>query len=154
MGAAISLSGALMASLGNMLSQKAQGLKLPVVQSNAWGMLYGGLITGLFALVRGTPFNFDPSFAYVSSLLYLSVFGSIVAFGSYLTLLGRIGANRAGYAVVMFPVVALVLSILFEDLQIEWTLLIGLGLVLIGNVAILNGARKPKADFSKPVTET
>ena len=154
LGAAISLSGALAASLGNMLSQKAQGLKLPVVQSNAWGMFYGGLLTGGFALANGSPFTFDTSFAYVASLLYLALFGSIVAFGCYLTLLGRIGAHRAGYAVVMFPMVALVLSILFEGLKIEWTLLLGLALILIGNVAILNGGRQAKAVYNKPVVES
>ncbi len=154
LGAAISLSGALAASLGNILSQKAQGLKLPVVQSNAWGMFYGGLLTGVFALLQGSPFTFDSSFAYVSSLLYLSVFGSIVAFGCYLTLLGRIGAHRAGYAVVMFPMVALILSVLFEGLKIEWTLLLGLALILVGNVAILNGGRPPKTTYSKPAVES
>ena len=151
LGAAISLSGALAASLGNMLSQHAQSAKLPVIQSNAWGMFYGGLLTALFALIQGKPFNFDASPDYVISLLYLAVFGSVIAFGSYLTLLGRIGAHRAGYAVVMFPVVALILSVLFEDLEIDGPLLWGLALVLVGNVAILSG--QPKVKTKPKLTE-
>lgn len=155
LGAVISLSGALAASFGNIVSQRAQSLKLPIVQSNAYGMLYGGLVTGLLALLTGKPFVFDTSFAYVSSLLYLAVFGSIVAFGSYLTLLGRVGAHRAGYAVVMFPVVAVVLSILFEGLEVSPMMIAGIALVLIGNAAILGAGRVKKAPtVTKPQAES
>lgn len=136
-GAALSVSGAFIASLGNMASQSAQRAGLPIVQSNAWGMFYGTLFTGAIALVQGKPFTFDPSPGYVASLAYLAVFGSIAAFGSYLTLLGRIGAHRAGYAVVMFPVVALVLSFLFEGLHLSFNILAGIALVMAGNVLVL-----------------
>ena len=71
-------------------------------------------------------------------MLYLTVFGSIVAFGAYLTLLGRIGAHKAGYAMVMFPVVALILSVLFEGLEIDATIVVGTLMVLAGNLFVLN----------------
>lgn len=129
---------ALIASFGNMASQSAQKAGLPVVQSNAWGMFYGTVITALIALYRGHDFVFDGSTSYVASLLYLTVFGSIIAFGAYLTLLGRIGAHKAGYAMVMFPVVALVLSAIFEDLEITASVITGTSLVLVGNVFVLN----------------
>ncbi len=141
-GSLLALIGALMASFGNMASQAAQKLKLPVVQSNAWSMLYGGLLTGLVALVQGHPFTFDPSPGYILSLAYLTVFGSVIAFGAYLTLLGRIGAHRAGYATVMFPVVALLLSMLFEDLRLDLTMLLGIALVLTGNLLVLTVGRR------------
>lgn len=138
LGAAISLLGAMIASCGNMVSQWGQQRqRLPVVQSNAWGMAYGALGLLVFALLRGDAFAFDASPGYVISLVYLAVFGSVIAFGSYLTLLGRIGAHRAGYAVVMFPVVALVLSAMFEGLRVTPTLLLGVALALAGNVVIL-----------------
>ena len=136
-GSMLAVVGALIASFGNMISQGAQKAGLPVLQSNAWGMFYGALITGAIALVQGHAFTFDWSTGYVASLAYLSVFGSIIAFGAYLTLLGRIGAHKAGYAMVMFPVVALVLSVLFEGLQIDETTLIGTTLVLAGNLLVL-----------------
>jgi hypothetical protein len=82
--------------------------------------------------------------SYVVSLLYLAVFGSVIAFGCYLTLIGRIGAHRAGYSVVMFPVVALVLSALFEGLHIDANIVIGVGLALAGNVVILSVAGETK----------
>ncbi len=137
-GSTLAMVGALIASLGNMVSQSAQKGGLPIVQSNAWGMLYGTALTALIAIVQGREFVFDWSPLYVASLLYLTVFGSIVAFGAYLTLLGRIGAHKAGYAMVMFPVVALVLSAIFEDLEIDATVVIGTLLVLAGNIFVLN----------------
>ena len=136
-GSVLAVLGAITASLGNMVSQATQKAKLPVVQSNAWGMLYGTLFLGSTALVSGYEFTFDPSFSYVVSLVYLIVFGSIVAFGAYLTLLGRIGANKAGYAMVMFPVVALILSTLFEGLVIDISTVVGTGFVLTGNLFVL-----------------
>ncbi len=137
LGATFSITGALLASFGNLASALAQRRKLSVVQSNAWGMLYGGLLTGAIALGRGEAFGFDPRPGYVISLAYLSLFGSVLAFGAYLTLLGRIGAHRAGYTVVMFPVVALLLSAAFEGLQLTPWIGVGVALALAGNLLIL-----------------
>ncbi len=142
-GSLLAISSAFLASLGNMVSQSAQKAHLPVIQSNAWGMLYGAVATGLLALLDGHEFRFDPALPYVASLLYLMVFGSIVAFGAYLTLLGRIGAHKAGYAMVMFPVVALVLSSLFEGLRIDAPTIAGTALVIVGNLFVLARRRGP-----------
>ena len=136
-GSVLAIGGAMTASFGNMVSQGAQKSGLPVVQSNAWGMLYGAVFTAIFSVVAGHPFVFDWSAGYLLSLAYLTVFGSIIAFGAYLTLLGRIGAHKAGYAMVMFPVVALILSMLFEGLELNLSIIIGTSLVLVGNVFVL-----------------
>ena len=153
-GSVLAVLGALVASFGNMVSQGAQRQKLPVVQSNAWGMMYGAIFTGVLAIVDGRPFVFDASPGYVISLVYLAVFGSIAAFGAYLTLLGRIGAHKAGYAMVMFPVVALILSALFEGLRVDATVVVGTLLVLSGNVFVLRsrGSSRPRAP--EPLRET
>lgn len=145
LGASLSLSGAVMASFGNMVSHRAQREGLPILPSNAWGMFYGMLLTGLIAWHRDLPFNFEYSASYVVSLLYLAVFGSIIAFGCYLKLLGRIGPHRAGYTMVMFPVVAVTLSVLFEGLAIDWHVGAGIVLVLGGNLAILGARRMLRA---------
>ena len=136
-GAMFSLIGASIASFGNMVSQAAQLKKIPVMPANAWGMLYGGLLNTGIALMLGRTFNFDPSPGYVISFLFLTVFGSVIAFACYLTLLGRIGLERSGYIVVMMPIVALALSALFEGLVLEAHILIGIALALAGNVVIL-----------------
>ena len=72
----------------------------------------------------------------------LSRFGSVFAFGSYLTLIGRIGVDKAAYAVVFFPVIALGISTVFEDYQ--WTLraVFGFALVLLGNYVVLTRSRR------------
>ncbi|MEM6701647.1 MAG: EamA family transporter [Acidobacteriota bacterium] len=158
-GAALSMSGAFIASLGNMASQAAQGRGLPIVQSNAWGMAYGALFTALIAAAQGHPFTVDLRPSYLLSLAYLSIFGSVVGFGAYLTLIGRIGAHRAGYATVAFPVVALILSALFEGLRIEWTMVAGAALVLTGNVFVLAQRkaaappRSPEPSCAEPLAE-
>jgi drug/metabolite transporter (DMT)-like permease len=126
------------ASLGNVVSARNQRHKFPVVQTNAFGMLYGAGIMFLFAIFRGTQLEFDLSIGYVASLIYLAVFGSVIAFGSYLTLLGRIGLDRAAYVTILFPIIALLLSTFFEDLQWGIPQLFGVGLVLLGNAIVLN----------------
>lgn len=151
-GMLLALGGALTASFGNMASQKAQKLNLPVLQSNAWGMFYGMLISLAYSLYSGYAFTFEASPSYVISLLYLAVFGSVVAFWSYLTLLGRLGAHKVGYASVMFPVVALVLSVAFEGLQVTPNLVVGTALVLAGNVFVLRTRVRPAPQAAQPLS--
>jgi len=138
-GVALSLLGTLLASLGNMVSARNQRHGLPVIQSNAYGMGYGTLVMAAWALFSGASFRYDPAPAYTLSLLYLSLFGSVLAFGSYLTLLGRIGAGRAAYVTVLFPIVALAISTLFEGYRWTPPAIAGLCLVLAGNVLVLSG---------------
>jgi drug/metabolite transporter (DMT)-like permease len=136
-GCSLAMAGALTASCGNMASQAAQKRALPVMQANAWGMFYGALITAAVAVAGGHAFTFDATFTYIASLAYLAIFGSVIAFGAYLTLVGRIGAHRAGYAAVMWPVVALALSMAFEGLRLDAPIVIGTSFVLLGNLLVL-----------------
>ncbi len=136
-GSMLALGGALTASCGNMVSQAAQKRSLPVVETNTWSMFYGAVLTAIVAVASGQEFRFDATFTYITSLTYLAIFGSVIAFGAYLTLLGRIGAHKAGYATVMFPVVALMLSISFEGLQLDFAIILGTTLVLLGNLLVL-----------------
>ncbi len=127
----------LSASLGNMVATRNQRHHLPILQVNGLAMLYGAAITGLAAAALHEKFTFDTSWRYLSSLAYLAVFGSIVAFGAYLTLMKRIGAHRAGYTMVAIPVVALLISTWLENLRWTANLWIGVALCLLGNVLVL-----------------
>jgi len=127
----------ILASIGNMTSARNQRRGLPVLQVNAYGMAYGAAFTALYAGANGMTFSWDGSVQYISSLLYLSVFGSIIAFGTYLTLLGRIGAGQAAYATVLFPVVALSLSVWLEGYVFTPAAFGGAAMVLIGNILVL-----------------
>ena len=129
----LSLLGTLSASVGNLVSATLQKGDLNVWNSTAFGMMYGTAITFMFALINGYPIRFDFSPIYVMSLLYLVLIGSVVAFGSYLTLIGRIGPGRAAYATVIFPVVAIVVSVLFEGYELSLAALFAFSLVMIGN---------------------
>lgn len=141
-GLLLSLIATVVVSIGNITSARNQRAGISVTVSNGLGMAYGGIMTLAFALTKGAPFVFEWTFAYVASFLFLVVFGSIVAFGTYLTLLGRIGADRAAYAMVLFPVIALVLSTIYEGYH--WTVhgLAGVVLILAGNVIVLLWKRR------------
>lgn len=130
-----------LASFGNMASSRNQRSGLPVLQSNAYGMAYGAAFTAAYAAWTGRAFVWDASASYLGSLLYLALFGSVLAFGAYLTLLGRIGAGRAAYAAVLFPVVALSLSIALEGYAFTPLATMGAALVLSGNVLVLARAK-------------
>ena len=132
---------AVTASLGNITSAYNQKNKLPVIQTNAFGMLYGSLLMLSLALVTGKSFNFDFSLLYISSLMYLAIFGSIIAFTSYLTLLGKIGADKSAYVTLVFPIIALILSTIFEGYLWNVYAIIGVILITFGNFMILKGKR-------------
>ena len=136
-GMILALIATVSASLGNVVSARNQKHELPVVQTNAYGMLYGALFMLVLAVIRGAQLEFDTSPSYILSLFYLAIFGSVIAFGSYLTLLGRIGLDRAAYVTVLFPVIALVLSTIFEDLVWGLPQLVGVVLILLGNAVVL-----------------
>jgi len=131
------LAAAVFASGGNLLAVRNQRRGIPVLPGVAWGMTYGTLTIAVVAAVNDIVWTFDPRPGYMLSLLYLAAFGSVIAFAAYLTLLGKIGAARAGYVGVAVPVVALLLSTVFE--HYEWTLpaLAGAALCIAGNVLVL-----------------
>jgi len=135
--AALAVLATFLASLGNIASARNQSQGIPVVQSNTYGMTYGALLMLIIVWSTGSEFTFKFTFSYVSSLVFLSVFASIIAFWSYLTLLGRVGVERASYATLLFPLVALGISSMFENYQ--WSSDAGIGIVLIlgGNLLIL-----------------
>jgi len=137
-GLLLSIAATLSSSLGNILSARNQKARLPVIQSNAYGMSYGAVVMSLLAVLSGREFAFEASFSYAVSLFYLAVFGSVIAFGSYLTLIGRIGADRAAYASMLFPVVALAISTVYEGYTWSTPALGGALLIVAGNLIVLN----------------
>jgi drug/metabolite transporter (DMT)-like permease len=142
LGIGLSLIGTLCFSAGNMLSSMQQKAGLKPMTTNAWGMFYGALMLVAICLVNGTPFGFEWNTRYVGSLLYLAIPGSVIGFTAYLTLVGRMGPERAAYCTVLFPVVALNISVFAEGYQWTAPALFGLLLVMLGNVLVF---RKTKA---------
>jgi drug/metabolite transporter (DMT)-like permease len=139
-GAALALAATYVASLGNMAASRNTREGLPVVTVNAYGLAYGTAGLAVIAAVRGAPLAFDPRWPYVLSLLYLSLAGTALAFGLYLALIKRIGASRAAYSSVLFPVVALAVSTLFEGYGWSVPAVVGLAVLVAGNALALGGA--------------
>ena len=127
-GVALALGSTLFACVGNLIAMRNHKAGIPIFPGTAWGMAYGALTAAIAAIVRGVPWTFDTGPAYLLSLAYLSVFGSVVAFGAYLTLLKRVGGGPAAFTSIATPVIALALSTLFEGYR--WTWVAGLGVVL------------------------
>lgn len=140
-GLAWALGGTWCFSSGNLLSSALQARGLKPAQTNAWGMAFGTLLLLAYCLISGTPFAFDTSLRYTGALLYLAIPGSVIGFTAYLTLVGRLGPERAAYSTVLFPIVALNVSAIFEDYHWSAMALAGLALVMLGNVLVFR--RKP-----------
>jgi len=139
----LALLGTFCASTGNMVHQRNLNNSFPLIETIAYAMLYGSLITLLITQIKGTELLFEYSFSYIASLTYLSIVGSIFAFIFYLKLLENVGAGRAGYVGVVMPVLALLISTIFEDLEWQADLIIGLLILIIGAVLVINQKIKP-----------
>jgi drug/metabolite transporter (DMT)-like permease len=140
MGVLFTAISVLVASLGSMVAYRNQRIGVPLWQGMAWGMLYGGLSALAVGFASGKALTFEWTGIYVASLAYLALLGSIAAFASYLTLLKRTGAARAGYIGVMVPVVALLLSALYEGFRFQPLTWAGMAISVAGNVLILRRA--------------
>ena len=134
----LALIGTFCASTGNMVHQRNLNNNFPPIQTIAYAMLYGSLVTLFVTKIRWAELLFENSVSYISSLLYLAIFGSIFAFISYLKLLEKVGPGRAGYVGVVMPVLALIISTIFEKLEWQIDLIIGLPILIIGAVLVIN----------------
>ena len=136
-GTILAFGSVMLASVGNITSAYNQQSRIPVVQANAYGMLYGSLFMTILALSMGREFTFDYSSSYILSLIYLTLFGSVVAFAGYLTLIGKIGADKAAYTLVVIPIIAIAISIVFENYQLTKGVVVGMVLIVAGNILAL-----------------
>ncbi len=124
-------------SLGNIVSLRNQKKGIPVFYSNAYAMTFGCLTMLMITMITNEPWNFSWNSQFLLSLVFLSVFASVVGFWCYLTLLGRVGADRGAYATLIFPIVALSISTVFEGYQWSLIAISGVVLILLGNYIIL-----------------
>ena len=134
---ALCLIGTLFFCTGNMVSAACQKRGIPIFASASWGMLYGACYLALFSFISNHEFIIEPTAKYVLGLVWLALVSSVMTFAAYLSLIGRIGPSRAGYATVIFPVFALLISTVFESYTWSSLAFIGLGLVILGNVIML-----------------
>ncbi len=143
-GLCAAFAGTLCFSTGSLLSSRMQSQGLHPLQSNGWAMLIGAAILAVGSAFAGFSFHLPSDTRYLGALAYLAVPGSVIGFTAYLTLVGRIGPDRAAYCTVLFPFVALVVSTVFEGYQWSALAVVGLGFVVVGNLVAFDMLRKVK----------
>lgn len=140
-GLAFAFAAVLTAGVGNLFAWRQQRDGTDVAPATAWAMAYGAGAMALWALATGQAPAFDPRPAYVFSLLYLSVFGSVVAFVVYYALARRRSYTFASYVAALTPPTAMLVSSLFEGVNWGPLALFGLLLVLGGQVLMIRAQR-------------
>ncbi|MGB5076748.1 MAG: DMT family transporter [Sphingorhabdus sp.] len=141
MGLALTFCAILCASVSNVLQASPNVTRFPTITILAWSMLWGATANVIFAFALYGPPVIDPRPAYLAGVLYLGIIGSVVTFPLYFKLIREIGPGKAAYTSVLVPVIAMLLSTLFEGYK--WTYLAGSGatLAMIGLIVAMQ-ARK------------
>ena len=150
LGAALTAGGIVSASAANIMQAMEGAKRLPLLTLLAWAMAIGAAIHAIFALATQGPPSFDPRPAYGLGILYLGLLGSVATFPLYYGLVRRVGAGQAAYTSVIVPVVAMVLSTLFENYR--WAPLPAAGAILamIGMVVAMRGRAAPPPKRAVP----
>ncbi|WP_332852860.1 DMT family transporter [Duganella sp. S19_KUP01_CR8] len=123
LGLALALTATIASSVGNVVVIKVREQSSNVLLTMAWSMLWGSLLVALWVLVSGQSFTVPAGLPYWGGLLYLSLFGSVIAFAAYFTLIHRIGSHKAVYIGVVTPVISVLLSIQLEHFRpgpLQW----------------------------------
>lgn len=123
-------------SMGNLVSIKVRLAEIPLLVANAWGMVYGALILGVWCLIQGVEWVVPTTATFWGATVFLAVPGSIIAFYSYITVIQTLGADKAGYATVLFPIVALSVSTWLEGFEWTITAVAGAMLAILGNYVL------------------
>jgi drug/metabolite transporter (DMT)-like permease len=132
-GLGYALGAAYVVSLATIVTAKLNIRRIPALQANAWGMIYGAGFNVIFVLALGRELTFEWTFAYVASLAYLTFPAGVLAFIIYFSIVARIGPTRSSYFTLMSPMVAIVISVLIEGLPVTLALAGGVLAVLAGN---------------------
>lgn len=114
LGFGLALAATLSSSVGNVLVIKVRQQSSNVLLTMAWAMLWGSILVALWALATGQPWRLPSTPRYWMGLFYLAIFGSVIAFNAYFTLIDRIGSQKAVYIGVVTPVISVLLSIQLE----------------------------------------
>jgi drug/metabolite transporter (DMT)-like permease len=137
LGAAFTMSGVLLAAVGSLTASRNKAHGLPFWPALGYGMLYGAAAAAVTAVLQGDAFAFPSAPSWWLSLLYLALAGSVLTFACFLTLQERIGPGRTATIAVMTPLLALVVSMLFEAFRPGLLTLTGAALAVAGNVLML-----------------
>ncbi len=136
-GISLGAIGGLIFSFGGVIVKRNTQAHMPIIPSMVWGLVYAAGALLIYLLLHSTPLVFPKAWPYWLSLLYLVFFGSILAFFCYFELIKAKGPEMAGYIGVVAPAVALVISHFCEGYVWSTQHIVGLILVLGGNIVML-----------------
>ncbi|APG63607.1 EamA family transporter [Sphingorhabdus lutea] len=128
----LTLIAVLLASSANIIQAAKRVSAYPIVVILAWSMLYGMVANALLSLIIAGAPSFDPRPSYIAGILYLGLIGSVVTFPLYFKLIREIGPGKAAYTSVFIPVVAMILSTIFEAYIWSGMAIIGAILAMLG----------------------
>jgi drug/metabolite transporter (DMT)-like permease len=137
LGAAFIVGSVLLSAVGSLTASRNRAHGLPFWPSLGYGMLYGSAVVTCIALLQGQSFMPPAAAAWWASLLYLALAGSVLTFACFLTLQERIGPGPTSAVGVMTPLLALLVSMLFEAFDPDVLTLSGAALAVAGNVLML-----------------
>ena len=140
LGVAFTVGAVLLSAVGSLAASRNRSHGLPFWPALGFGMLYGAAVALLVALLQGESFALPAVASWWLSLFYLALAGSALTFACFLTLQERVGPGRAGAIGVMTPLLALVVSMLFEAFRPDMLTLTGAALAVAGNVLMLRRA--------------
>jgi drug/metabolite transporter (DMT)-like permease len=126
-------------SFGTLL-QKRSATPATVLSFTCGQMLFGAAFQLLMSVVTGEWSRFDPATVSVQgvvAILYLVVFGSIVALNCYLWLLTRVPAPTVATYALVNPVVALILGAVVLGERVTPLAIAAAALVLVGVALIV-----------------
>lgn len=108
-------------------------------------MLCGGVPLAILALIFENLAEFHVNVLSVGSVVYLAVFGSVIAFLGYFWLLRRISVVVLSLIAFVTPLVAIVIGVTFFNESMTPMIVIGTAMILSGIVAVI---RKPAGEGS------
>jgi drug/metabolite transporter (DMT)-like permease len=138
LGLLFTVGAVLLSAIGALAASRNREHGLPFWPALGWGLAWGAataIAIALFSHPLPDPWPTAPS--WWLSLVYLSVAGTVVAFAAFLTLQLRLGPGPASTVGVMTPVVALIVSTLFEGYAPGVFTFAGVALTIAGNFLML-----------------
>jgi len=157
LGALLTVGAVLLSGVGSLSASRNAVRGLPFWPALGFGMLYGALACAMATLLDGRPLVLPTAASWWIALLYLALAGSVLTFSCYLTLVQRLGPGPSGAIGVMTPLLALVVSALFEHYRPDALTALGAALAVAGNVLMLrrgnSAAAAPKVRDAVPATE-
>lgn len=138
LGLGLSLLAAGAVSAGNLAALKHSRGGSDLIACTGIALIYGSLSCLAVVLASGADWAFDLSWRYGLSFVWLALLGTAVVFCLYLWLIARMGADRAALVTIIYPIVALSISTVWEDYHWSTLSLAGVLVAVCGNLYALS----------------